>query len=257
MERWAAYDLRPQGAFRGKGLALRLSEAQGPTAAGDELAVASPSFIECKPTRHEGHQAVVIKGQDTMSSMQHTRLPVRSHDGTVWTPAKPAKPTKPARLSEGQIADRFVEAHHRRLGILVAGRGRRKAEWIIWTGEAWQADRLNVALRLAREVCRDAADECEEPQLDSLRTASAVLALAKADVRITVADWPPSPDIMDALDAWLAGPVELDPEGFISLASLRRTLPQACQWGRSEANAALEACGITYRLRGRREALTA
>jgi hypothetical protein len=56
--------------------------------------------------------------------------------------------------------------------------------------------------------------------------AVAVMAPAKCDPRIAVADWPPSPEILDVIEEWLNGDVELDPDGFLSLADLRKTLPQ-------------------------------
>lgn len=144
--------------------------------------------------------------------MHSNTFPLRSRlDGTIFPPGKRSRP------SEGQLAECFAAAHHRELGYLSAIRGR-KAGWIVWSDGQWQPDRLNIALRLAREVCAEASADCGDPSLDAYRTAAAVLALAKCDPRIAVQDWPLNPDILDALETWLAGPVEANPDGFLPLA---------------------------------------
>jgi hypothetical protein len=68
-----------------------------------------------------------------------------------------------SRPSEGQLADEFVHRHHRELGYLAAAKGR-KAGWIVWRDRKWQVDRTHVALRLAREVCAEAACDCRHCQ---------------------------------------------------------------------------------------------
>jgi hypothetical protein len=87
--------------------------------------------------------------------------------------------------------------HYRELGYLAAARAVRREGSSGQTAH-WQLDRTNIVLRLAREVCSQASSDCGDPSVDSDRSVAAVLALAKAD-----------------------------PEGFLSLADLRRTLPQA------------------------------
>ncbi len=169
----------------------------------------------------------------------------RAATGDLW-PAPRAPLSSRSKPSEGQLADEFAQRHHRELGFISAARGR-KAGWIVWLDGQWQPDRLNVALRLAKEVWAEASSDYGDPSLDCYRAASGVLSLAKCDPRIAVSDWPCNPDILDAIEVWLAGPVELAPDGFLSLADPRKTLPQARKWDRAEANAALEACGITYR----------
>jgi hypothetical protein len=181
-----------------------------------------------------------------MDEMHSNTFPLRSRlDGTIFPPGKRSKP------SEGELAERLAAADHRELGYLSAARGR-KAGWIIWSDGEWQPDRLNTALRLAPQVCAEASVDCGDPSLDAYRTAAAVLALTECDPRIAVRGWPCNPDILDAIEAWLAGLVEADPEGFLSLADLRKTLPQAREWDCGEANAALEECGISFGRSGRK-----
>jgi hypothetical protein len=166
--------------------------------------------------------------------------PLRAATGDL-RPAPRAPLSSRARPSEGQLADEFAQRHHRELGFIWAARGRKELDG------HWQHDRLNVALRLVKEVWAEASSDYGDPSLVCYRAASGVLSLAKCDPRIAVSDWPCNPDILDAIEVWLAGPVELAPDGFLSLADPRKTLPQAREWDRADANAALEACGVTYR----------
>jgi len=126
-------------------------------------------------------------------------FPMRDSKGDLWRAAKSNRPTRP---SEGELADRFAERHSSRVRFLAAAprdgsQQARKAQWVVWSaaGEEWLLDALNVAQRLAREICREAAEECNDPAIDGNRYVSGVLSLAKCDPRLAAGDWPLHPEV--------------------------------------------------------------
>jgi hypothetical protein len=120
----------------------------------------------------------------------------------------------------------------------------------LWNDVEWLPDALNVAQRLAREVCREAAEECDEPTIDSNRVVSSVLSLAKCDARLVVSDWPCHPEIEAAVSAWLYDHCTLDPNAWTPRADI---LASFVGWDRFDAGdliAALGVHGIDYRRKG-------
>lgn len=165
-------------------------------------------------------------------------MPLRSHSGAIW----PAAKINRRRPSEGELADRLAENHSREVRYAVW-----KRQWIAWDGEEWLPDTLNVAQRLARDVCREAAEICGDPAVDSNRVVSGVLGLAKCDPRLVASDWPCHPDIEAAVDGWINDHCSLDPEAWTRRADL---LASFIGWERFDADdltSAWAARGITYR----------
>lgn len=180
----------------------------------------------------------------------HNAFPVRSQDGTLWSPSQRAKQRR-SRPSEGQLADCFAERHSGEVRFLAAGerihrQPARKAGWIAWDGEEWLPDTLNVAQRLARDICREAAEICGDPAVDSNRFVFGVSGLAKCP-RLVASDWPCHPDIEAAVDGWINDHCVLDPEAWTRRADL---LASFICWERFDADdltSAWAARGITYR----------
>lgn len=112
------------------------------------------------------------------------------------------------RPSEGQLADLFADRHCREVRFL-AGRPRiqfhpaREDMWIGWDGEESRGNEIAVR-SIVRAICREASEECGDPRIDSSRSVNAVLALVKYDPTIFVGDWPPHPDLDEAVDGWIA-----------------------------------------------------
>ena len=105
---------------------------------------------------------------------------------------------EPPRLSEEDLAQRFVRRHGDELRFVAAW-----ARWYAWTGARWDLDSTLDAFDRARAVCRSAAPEADkEPTkkaLASAKTVAAVERLAKADRRIaaTTDQWDVEPDIFN------------------------------------------------------------
>jgi hypothetical protein len=117
-------------------------------------------------------------------------------------------------------------------------------QWIAWNGEEWLADEQHLALRFAREICREAADAYGEPAIDSHRSAAGVVALAKCDPRLVVTGWPCHPDIEAAVDGWIADHCEIDPEAWTARAELLASFVGFERFDRDELSIALAARGI-------------
>jgi hypothetical protein len=176
-------------------------------------------------------------------------MPLRDHKGILWERGKRQRP------SEGELADRLAERHSNAVRFMT-GRERihrrpaLKAQWIYWAGQEWLFDEANLALRLARQICKEAAAERDEPAIDSARSVSGVLSLAKCDPRLVVADWPPHPAIESAVYGWLADKCELDAAAWIPRADLLATFTGWERFYPGDLMAALEAHGVTYRRKG-------
>ena len=165
-------------------------------------------------------------------------MPLRSHSGPVW----PAAKINRRRPSEGELADRLAENHNREIRYAAWER-----KWIAWDGEEWLFDTQNLALHLARCICREAAEVCVNPAIDSHRTVAALLALAKSDPRLVASEWPCDPHIEAAVDGWINDHCVLDPEAWTPRSEL---LASFVDWERFDAGdltSAWAARGITYR----------
>jgi hypothetical protein len=178
-------------------------------------------------------------------------FPLRGSRSDLWRPAKEDKRQRP---SEGALADRLAERHSREVRFLTAAerdrvqrRPARKAQWIVWIGEEWLPDTKNVAQRLAREICREAAGECDDQAVDSNRVVRGVLSLAKCDPRLVASDWPCDPHIEAAVAEWVSDHVTLDPNAWTPRADLLASFAGWEQFDADDLTAALEAHGITYR----------
>jgi putative DNA primase/helicase len=88
-------------------------------------------------------------------------------------------------------------------------------KWLRWDGARWCFDDTLHAFNSARQICREAAAECNKPKtgavLASAKTVAAVERLAKADRRLaaTVNQWD--------MDAWLLN----TPGGVVDLRTGR------------------------------------
>jgi hypothetical protein len=179
-------------------------------------------------------------------------FPLRDSRGDLWRMAKANR----RRPSEGQLADLFVERHCREVRFLTGApadrahrQPARKAQWAVWSdadGE-WLPDALNLAQRLAREICREAAETCDDPAVDSNRVVRGVLSLAKCDPRLVASDWPCDPHIEAAVAEWVSDHVILDPNAWTPRADLLASFVGWEQFDADDLTAALEAHGITYR----------
>jgi len=165
-------------------------------------------------------------------------FPMRTQKGDVWT----AGEINRRRPSEGELADRFAEHYNRKVRFWAG-----KKKWIIWDGDAWAWDRQNLALHLARSICKEAAEAYGDPAIDSHRSVAGVLALAKADPRLAVSNWSQHPDIEEAIAEWLDQRAELDPSAWTPRPELLASFAGWERFDPRELTEAWEARGITYR----------
>jgi hypothetical protein len=164
----------------------------------------------------------------------------RLRESDIWPSAKVNR----RRPSEGELADTLAERHRRDVRFLTAARN---ARWIVWDGEEWLFDTTNVAQRRAREICPEAAAECDDPAVDSNRVGSGVLSLAKCDPRLVCADWPCDPHIEEAVAGWVSDHCILAAEEWTPRADLLASFVGWEQFCPDDLMSALEAHGITYR----------
>ena len=180
-------------------------------------------------------------------------MPLRDSKGILWQRGKRHRP------SEGELADTFAERHGREVRFLTgAERDRvqrqlaRRAGWIVWSDadSEWSVDSLNVAQRLAREICRAASEQCDDPALDSARTVASVLSLAKCDPRLVVSDWPCHPDVEAAVDSWLADHCAFSADTWTPRADLLATFVGWEQFDADDLSNVFASRGLTYRRKG-------
>jgi hypothetical protein len=164
-------------------------------------------------------------------------FPLRTHDGDLWRGAKINK----QRPSEGELADRLAERHSGEIRYATW-----KRKWISWNGEEWLLDKQNLALHLAREICKEAAEAYGDRALDSHRSVAGVVALAKCDPRLVADSWPCHPEIEGAVAEWIEGRVSLDPEGWVSSCELLKSFPNWQRFDPDDLSAAWAAHGITF-----------
>jgi hypothetical protein len=156
------------------------------------------------------------------------------------------------RPSEGELADTLAERHCKEVRSLAAAervyrQPARKAQWIVSDDEEWLPDTLNLAQRLAREICRKAAETCGDPAVDSSRVVSGVLGLAKSDPRLVASDWPCHPEIEIAVSGRLYDHCDLDPNAWTLRAEPFASFVNREQFDAEDLIAALEAHGVTHR----------
>jgi putative DNA primase/helicase len=118
--------------------------------------------------------------------------------------------TRAPPFSDEALALRFAERHECDLRYVAAW-----TKWLRWDGARWRFDDTLHAFDLVRQICREAAAQCNNPKicaaLASAKTVSAVERLAKADRRLaaTVDQWD--------LDPWLLN----TPGGVVDLTTGR------------------------------------
>jgi hypothetical protein len=192
-----------------------------------------------------------------LSPFKAFAFPLRDGAGVLWRQQEDAPNRR--RPSEGELAERFASEHCRNVRFLAAAeRNRawrtpaRRAQWISWDegSQEWSPDTLNVAQLRARDICREAAEEFNDPALDSARTVAAVLNLAKCDRRIACSDWPEHPELGAALDGWLADRFTLDAEAWTPRSAMLAAMVGWKRFDAGELSEALAARGITYQRRG-------
>jgi hypothetical protein len=166
-------------------------------------------------------------------------LPMRDSRGILWQRGKRQRP------SEGELADRLAERHSGEVRYATW-----KRKWIAWNGEEWLADEMGFAQRLAPAICKEAAAEYDRPALDSARTVSGVLSLAKCDRRLVVDRWPCQPELERAVDEWLADHCELDAKAWTPRADLLASFPSRDQFDQDELLIALAERNIVRRRQG-------
>jgi putative DNA primase/helicase len=101
-------------------------------------------------------------------------------------------------FSDEALALRFAERHQHDLRYVAAW-----AKWLRWDGARRCFDDTLYAFNLARQICREAAAECNKPKtaavLASAKTVAAVERLAKADRRLaaTIDQWDVDPWLLN------------------------------------------------------------
>ena len=115
---------------------------------------------------------------------------------------------RPPIFSDEAVALRFTEQHADKLRYVAAW-----SRWLIWDGKCWLFDDTLKSFDLVRKICREAASECNKPNIAravaSAKTVAAVERLARADRRHAAIV-----DLWDA-DPWLLN----TPGGVIDLRS--------------------------------------
>jgi putative DNA primase/helicase len=100
--------------------------------------------------------------------------------------------------AEDSLALQFAETYADELRYVALW-----SRWMVWDGTTWKADETRLAFSKAREICREAASECEKPkhaaQLASAKTRAAVISLASDDRRLaaTAEQWDTDPDLIN------------------------------------------------------------
>src|SRR5262245_16058746 len=101
-------------------------------------------------------------------------------------------------FSDEYLALRFAETHQGNLRYVSA-----TSRWYWWDGRCWRQDKTLLGFRYARQVCRQAAAECNIPAqakgIASAKTTAATEKLAKADHRLaaTVDQWDNDPWLLN------------------------------------------------------------
>jgi putative DNA primase/helicase len=115
---------------------------------------------------------------------------------------------KPPEFTDDALALRFAQRYAESLRYVAA-----LGKWFVWDDQRWHVDATLVARHRAREICRTASAECNQPKVAKLvasaKTIAAVERLAQADRRIAA-----------VVDEWDSDPWMLNtPGGTIDLRS--------------------------------------
>ena len=114
-------------------------------------------------------------------------------------------------FSDEALALQFADRHAGDLRFVAAWN-----KWLVWNGQHWKFEETLRAWDFAREICREAAAQCNKaklaPAIASAKTIYAVERLARSDRRLAAVI-----DQWDA-DAWLLN----TPDGVIDLRTGRR-----------------------------------
>jgi putative DNA primase/helicase len=111
-------------------------------------------------------------------------------------------------FSDEDLALRFAERHAGNLRFVAAWN-----RWLFWNGMHWQFEETLRAWDFARQVCREAAAECNKSKtasaIASAKTVYAVERLARSDRRLAA-----------TIDQWDADPWQLNtPQGVVDLTT--------------------------------------
>jgi putative DNA primase/helicase len=159
---------------------------------------ASQQHQPSKPPRNSSQANAVTDGRDAVGTVEHRGgyfvAPLAANeaanaDGKGRAEAEP----RPPAFTDEALALRFAEVHTTDLRY-VAAWGR----WLCFDGTCWRFDETLLAFNYARQICRQAAAECNKKvrkTLASAKTVAAVERLAKADRRLaaTVDQWDADP----------------------------------------------------------------
>ena len=111
-------------------------------------------------------------------------------------------------FSDEALALQFADCHAGDLRFVAAWN-----KWLFWNGQHWQFEDTLRAWDFARQVCRDAAAQCNKPKqssaIASAKTIYAVERLARSDRRLAA-----------TIDQWDADPWQLNtPQGVVDLTT--------------------------------------
>jgi putative DNA primase/helicase len=128
-------------------------------------------------------------------------MPDAAADARVIQLSKLQNSSRDTRTTEDALALAFAERHAHELRYIAPW-----SRWMLWDGTGWRADETRLTFSLARKICREAADECDNgklaAQLASAKTRAAVITLANDDRRIaaTADQWDCDPDLFNSED---------------------------------------------------------
>jgi len=111
-------------------------------------------------------------------------------------------------FSDEALALQFADRHARDLRFVAAWN-----KWFVWNGQHWQFEDTLRAWDFARQVCREAAAQCNKSKtasaIASAKTVYAVERLARSDRRLAA-----------TIDQWDADPWQLNtPQGVVDLTT--------------------------------------
>ena len=104
----------------------------------------------------------------------------------------------PPPFSEEALALQFADQHEGDLRYVASW-----SKWMIFDGARWTPDNTRLAFNMARAICREAAAECDKPNiktiLASAKTRAAVITLANDDRRLaaTTMQWDADPNALN------------------------------------------------------------
>jgi putative DNA primase/helicase len=120
--------------------------------------------------------------------------------------ASPVDVAQAPAFSDDALALEFADRHAENLRFVATWN-----KWLFWDRAHWRFEETLRAWDFAREVCRDAADDCNKikagtaPSIASAKTVAAVERMARSDRRLaaTVDQWDADPWLLNSPTAWL------------------------------------------------------